>query len=138
MQDIQDMPEILIFTPDPVYLEPESNLPKLKLPDIEVPEFMQKNQKASVDPFEKTMELPKVTIGEFSEELMTARTQNGAGANILKERTIEEKYTNLPQYTPGEAPVIAADAVREAALENARRDRRARCRRKAIRRRSCG
>ncbi len=115
MQDIQDMPDDFDFTPDPVYLEPESNLPKLKLPDIEVPEFMQKNQKASVDPFEKTMELPKVTIGEFPEELMTAAPQNGAGANILKERTIEEKYTNLPEYTPGEAPLSPADAVREAA-----------------------
>ena len=115
MQDIQDMPDDFDFTPDPVYLEPESDLPKIKLPDIEVPEFMQKNQEASVDPFEKTMELPKVTIGEFPEALMTAAPQNGAGANILKERTIEEKYTNLPQYTPGEAALSPADAVRAAA-----------------------
>lgn len=98
------------FSPDPVYLEPDEALALEQEPKIEIPEFMPKPDGSKQDPFGTTQPLPKVTIGEFPEEYEI---------KDIQEKTIEKKYTNLPEYEPGNADVSPKNAVRQAAMRAA-------------------
>ena len=95
------------FSPDPVYLEPDEDIAGMTAPDVEIPDFMQKPLDSVPDPFGTTARLPKVTIGEFPEEFEI---------KDIREKSIEEKYTNLPEYEPKDEDISPLDAVKMAAM----------------------
>ncbi len=114
------------FTPDPVYLAPEdmddigrSDFESAKQepePLIDIPEFMQKmpGTGSPTDPgaLEKTQPLPIEDIeAALSEDVPEMEPE-------IRERTVEEKYTNLPEYVPGQADVSPAQAVKQAARQS--------------------
>lgn len=89
------------FSPDPVYMDPE-----IAEDVIQVPEFMNRNSEPASDPFGTTMPLPKLNGEELKEDLQV---------KDIREKSIEEKYSNLPEYEPREDDISPLEAVKLAA-----------------------
>ena len=131
MDSIRKAPEPdFEFTPDPVYLEPKG-LDSLTL-DIDLGEEIKPTgdilPDTISDPFGTTERLPnlsafdmkledkpakpKVTTGAFPE---TVQERDVPDVLDIRDKSIEERYTNLPEFEPREDDISPLEAIRLAA-----------------------
>ena len=111
---------------------------------IEIPDFMVKPTSALTDPFGTTLPLPDLSkAGLLSEETASGMDEavdidlpweetkknskenagNGdRGSDEIRQRTVEEKYTNLGEYVPGQADLSPTETVKMAASRSPKAD----------------